>query len=166
MMKQNAECRRLAALVGVEIGVDKGLNALSILSCLPMKHLYLIDPYTPYMQEGKLVESGEETFRTAQQNLKMFSNYVFLRQSSGTAWREIKESLDFVYLDGNHQYEAVKQDLANYYPLVKDGGMVGGHDYDDCDPHPRGVVRAVQEFARENKLEVNHTFPDFWLFKE
>lgn len=148
------EVKRLgrSELVGAEIGVAKGTNAFSILSYLPMKKLYLIDPYLIY----------PEDFNIAKQNLKPYTNYVFLRETSDTAVNSIKESLDFCYIDGMHSFQQVQKDLKNYYPLVGKGGVLGGHDYFSF----LGVARAVQKFSEETGLKLNLTFPDFWYIKK
>lgn len=39
------------------------------------------------------------------------------------------ESLDYVYIDGNHAYDYVKLDLETWYPKLKKGGILAGHDY-------------------------------------
>jgi predicted O-methyltransferase YrrM len=52
---------------------------------------------------------------------------------------------DFIYLDGLHTYDGVKTDITNYLPLVKEGGVIGGHDYTDKIPHLVGVHKAVNE---------------------
>jgi hypothetical protein len=57
------------------------------------------------------------------------------------------QSLDFVFIDANHLYEGMKLDLENWYPKVKKGGMIGGHDYDHSWP---GLIQAVNEFFGEN----------------
>ena len=49
-----------------------------------------------------------------------------------------------VYIDGVHTYEAVRSDIANYYPKVMPCGYIGGHDYGPG-PENAGVVRAVNE---------------------
>jgi cephalosporin hydroxylase len=38
------------------------------------------------------------------------------------------ESLDFVFIDANHSYDAVKEDILAWYPKIKNGGLLGGHD--------------------------------------
>jgi predicted O-methyltransferase YrrM len=53
------------------------------------------------------------------------------------------ESIDFLFLDGSHAYEDVKKDLKLWYPKVKKGGVISGHDYMWID---RRVKRAVDEF--------------------
>jgi hypothetical protein len=66
-------------------------------------------------------------------------------------------SLDFVFIDGDHGYEAVRRDLTTWFPKVRRGGILGGHDYVNND-FP-GVRRAVDEFfaAQELPFEVNGT---------
>jgi predicted O-methyltransferase YrrM len=59
---------------------------------------------------------------------------------------------DFVYIDGLHTYDGVKNDIINYLPLVKDGGVIGGHDYVNSG-HLVGVYQAVNEiFGAPDKV--------------
>jgi len=53
------------------------------------------------------------------------------------------ESIDFIFLDGDHSYEYVKQELHAWYPKVKPGGVIAGHDYIEL---TCGVKQAVDEF--------------------
>ena len=66
-------------------------------------------------------------------------------------------SLDFVFIDANHSYEFVKDDINAWYPKVKKGGILAGHDYDRSWP---GVIQAVDEFILENNysLEINSEY--------
>ena len=68
------------------------------------------------------------------------------------------KSLDFVFIDGAHDYESVKRDIIDWYPKVKDNGVIGGHDYNIHD-WP-GVVQAVNEFFGEEN--VNNVKKDTW----
>jgi predicted O-methyltransferase YrrM len=60
------------------------------------------------------------------------------------------ESLDFVYIDADHEYEGVKRDIELWFPKVKKGGVIAGHDYiEGWD----GVIKAVDEiFGKENLI--------------
>ena len=49
-------------------------------------------------------------------------------------------SLDFVFLDADHNYKAVKKDLESWWPKIKQGGVLAGHDYN------KDVFKAVNEF--------------------
>lgn len=68
-------------------------------------------------------------------------------------------SLDFVYIDAQHHYEAVREDLALWYPKLRVGGLFAGHDYLDgeVDGDRFGVKRAVDEFAGEKGLRIGVT---------
>jgi predicted O-methyltransferase YrrM len=57
------------------------------------------------------------------------------------------ESFDFIFIDAEHLYENVKQDLNNWYPKLKKGGIFAGHDYRE------GVQKAVDEFFENKKIQ-------------
>ena len=80
--------------------------------------------------------------------------------------KNIPDNLDFVYIDGNHQYEFVAKDIKTYYPKLKKGGVLGGHDMYNgfCSEH-NGVVQAVAEFAIKNNLQLCVELPDWWVIK-
>jgi len=61
-----------------------------------------------------------------------------------------KDDLDFIYIDGSHEYEYVKKDL-EWADKVKSGGIIGGHDY-DC--KSLGVIQAVNEFVAKNNYRL------------
>jgi len=55
--------------------------------------------------------------------------------------------LDFVFIDANHMYEPVKEDIEAWYPLIRKDGIISGHDYNGMGDKRRGwgVKRAVDE---------------------
>ena len=59
-------------------------------------------------------------------------------------------SLDFVYIDASHEYIDVRDDILAWYPKVKDGGVLAGHDYNLL-----GVRRAVKEFFKDKNFLLN-----------
>lgn len=63
--------------------------------------------------------------------------------------------IDYVYIDADHSYESVRQDLGAWYPLVRPGGIIGGHDYTPEGVYHFGVKQAVDEFAQAQGLEVH-----------
>ena len=137
-------------LIGVEIGVAGGDNSKSMLKNLNMKMLYLVDPYISY-EDG--VTTHSEHFiaglKCVNDTLAILPNVTFIRKKSENATKEIPNNLDFVYIDGNHSYESVKKDITFYYPKVKVGGFIGGHDFES---RFVGLCSAVMEFAEENNL--------------
>jgi len=82
---------------------------------------------------------------------------------SEEAWRGVPNNLDFVYVDGNHSYPYVKRDLEIYYPKIREGGLLGGHDFGARSP---GVPRAVLEFSERKSLTLEGKGPDFWMVKK
>ena len=63
------------------------------------------------------------------------------------------ESLDLVFIDGDHTYEGCKADISNYYAKVKPGGFIAGHDYENDEfKFGQMVKRAVDEFVESNGL--------------
>ena len=144
-------------LTGVEIGVAGGGNAYSIMKYLPMKKLYLIDPYTysMYVREGYKSNRQPEFDKvrnTALDLLAPFKDRVeFIRKESEEAIDAVPGNLDFVYVDGNHEYEYVKKDLEMYYVKVKPGGIFGGDNFESLLPD---VARAVLEFTDKHGLKI------------
>lgn len=69
--------------------------------------------------------------------------------------------LGFAYIDASHKYEDVRTDIEGWWPLLREGGILAGHDF--CDEHP-GVVQAVTEFAHFHILDVYTTQdkPESW----
>jgi hypothetical protein len=155
-------------LLGIEIGVLHAENAYSIMTNLPMKTLYLIDPYEMYEDDINKYQDRERDFEIAQQRMKPFGDTVeFIREPSEVAYKEFlpgpyKPIVDFVYIDGNHTYDYVKRDIELYYPLIKSGGVIGGHDFRaDC----IGLCNAVIEFAKKNNLKIQGFKMDWWMVK-
>lgn len=165
-------------LVGAEIGVYTGSNALNMLQNLDIKKLYLIDPYKTYNELARVGgtesdEDFEEAKKYAHKLLSPFKDKIeWMENLSSEAIVKIEEELDFVYIDGNHEYPYIKKDLIDYYPKVKDGGLIAGHDYDEGDEERNGVIKAVNEFFKGRKLDVFHaacsddpSINDWWVFK-
>ncbi len=61
-------------------------------------------------------------------------------------------SLDFVYIDADHRYEFVKQDILAWRPKIKKGGVIAGHDY--TQDHP-GVIKSVNEIFGTPQVDYN-----------
>ena len=137
-------------LIGVEIGVFCGENAYNILSHLSIKTLYLIDPYKEYIDFIYHSENKQNNAEIkAKKKLNKFNDKIkWLKMPSGEAYTKIPNNLDFIYIDGNHNYEYVLKDMQLYYPKLKKGGIMGGHDYQCPD-----VARAIVHFTDMNNLK-------------
>lgn len=75
------------------------------------------------------------------------SNVRLMREDSAAAATRFRDvSIDLVFIDGSHNHASVSTDLRAWWPSVKFGGLLAGHDFDQ--EHP-GVIAAVTEFALE-----------------
>lgn len=158
LMEQNKN-----GLVGVELGVKYGINALSILKHLDMKKLYLVDHY------GKYIENGVEMdfsygYSIAVNKVRKYKDTVkFIRKKLEDATEDIIEEIDFVWMDAHGEYDVVYNFLKKYYPLVKKGGLIGGKRFNS---NWFGLCRAILKFADENNLElVGCNSGDWWIVK-
>lgn len=149
-------------LIGAEIGVEKGLNALFIINIIQPKMLYLIDPWNNFMDEDSKEIIGEAQYLQTLHLLKDYSNKTIIRKTSLEAVDLIKEELDFIYIDGDHSYSGVYCDISKWYPKVKQGGIIAGHDFLTFN-----VEKAVKEFIMQHKIPKLYTGQtDWWFVKE
>jgi len=149
-------------LTGVEIGVLFGKNAERMLKKLKIKKLFLVDPYVPYGNNPYIDNNIEEARIKAKKRLSKFKEVVFIEKKPSEAVNDVPDNLDFVYIDGNHDYEFVKKDIELYYPKVKKNGVIGGHDFIT---NYLGVCRAVVEFATKKNLQLCGSGLDWWVVK-
>ena len=154
-------------VVGVEIGVASGVNAENILLNLSMDRLFLVDPYVKYVEDNiGIVDHHSNQMVYALNRLSRFKDkIVFVKDFSDKAVVVVPDDVDFVYIDGNHSYDFVKKDIELYYPKIKTGGVIGGHDFNS---NSLGVVKAVIEFAKKHDLKIygNSTDIDWWVVKK
>lgn len=123
----------------VEIGTHHGDFAKSLLLQWHGKQLLCVDPWkaTPEYAEQELLlanrrESREEDYKVARRNLYKYiydHRCVLYRMTSAKAAERVTDgALDFVYLDGDHRTEAVLADLQLWWPKLRSGGVLAGHD--------------------------------------
>jgi predicted O-methyltransferase YrrM len=113
---------------GAEIGVRKGKYSRLICQGNPNLHLICIDPWAPignkYPQEKQ-----DRIYQECLKNLEGF-NVTIIRKTSMDAVREIPhESLDFVYIDADHQFDYVMEDIIHWSRRVRSGGIIACHDF-------------------------------------
>jgi hypothetical protein len=152
--------------VCAEIGVWKGAFSRRILNKIHPTSLHLIDPwefvqdegYEDAMYGGKVAKSQEDMdgiFDGVQRKFEeeIASGVVHLhRAPSADAGASFPDDyFDWVYIDGNHSYDFVRQDLLIYHAKVKPGGYIAGDDYGTKGWWSGGVKKAVDEFVASGK---------------
>lgn len=144
--------------VGVEIGVDRGLFAASICHANPGVHLYGVDPWHDYPEYGEVYTQpyADACYAEAVARLAPYNVTLIREQSMDAVKQFADDSLDFVYIDGNHAYDFVLADITEWSKKVRPGGIVSGHDY--CRPKNRnrwkfqGVIKAVNDYVVKFKV--------------
>jgi cephalosporin hydroxylase len=120
--------------VGVEVGTFKGEYSKEILQRWGGT-LYMVDVWNELGDEyidasnHKNFEGG--VYGECMNNIKGFEERGIMVRATSKKASELFEdnSLDFVYIDANHAYDFVKEDIQLWYPKVKSGGWIMGHDY-------------------------------------
>jgi len=179
---------------GVEIGTFKGQFSQEILQNWGGT-LYMVDVWRPLGDEYLDSSNHSEHIDAYSETIKNISGYedrgIMIRATSEKGSEIfVDNSLDFAYIDANHAYDFVVQDIKLWYPKVKSGGYLCGHDYFDLDWYndPNfaenkkdkhiwsnnyyhgvfGVNPAVDEFCKEYSYDLTLTSEWFgtWLIKK
>ena len=140
--------------IGAEVGVWKGEFGKYLFDKLNPKMLYLIDPWKfqptfPDRWYGGTQATSQEDMDIIYSNVQtVFNPHENVKIVRGNI-NDIPDNieLDWVYIDGDHSYEAVLHDLKHSYNLIKNNGFITGDDY--CVDND--IYRAVHSFLQENK---------------
>ncbi|CAE8598370.1 unnamed protein product [Polarella glacialis] len=150
-----------------EIGCLSGHASVGMLQGMPSVHLTLVDPYESTGVDVECTPKSnaarEDPMGTMLENVKPFLDRVrFLREFSFPAASQVAdESMDLVFIDGNHTYLAVREDIQAWLPKVKPGGLLIGHDWNHWHP---GVSRAVLEAIPPYLLWLEPRM-HFWIYQ-
>lgn len=156
---------------GVEVGVKKGEFAKQILdtwkSCVSYKLVDLWDKQENYKDIAN-VESQvhEEYYKETLSRLEPYKDKIqTYRMYSTEAAKKMKpNSLDFAYIDARHDYCGVMDDLKAYWPLLKPGGIMAGHDYNE-NSEVKGQDWGLCQDGTRNEMAVKGAVNDFFLPK-
>ena len=139
-----------------EVGCYAGESTLMFMESGKVDLLYAIVPWKDKW-DGYVDDSELEVYKYVYANMGWAeTSFDFrLRGYSIIKHKDILSNvldklplLDFIYIDGNHQYEYVKNDIILSQKIVKEGGIIAGHDYDN-----KGVIKAVDEvFTNPDKV--------------
>lgn len=142
---------------GAEVGVLKGLFSEVICKGIPDHKLYCIDAWKIYVPDYRDYKHQVLLDRAYNEALARLSDYnvEIIKEFSEDAVKRFEDnSLDFVYIDANHEYPFITRDLIIWTKKVKVGGIVSGHDYyESRAKHSRcHVLPAVIGYTRAYKI--------------
>ena len=144
----------------VEVGVWTAENLCYVGKNGGLEICWGVDDYKVYVdakEESTCSKFSQTEFwevrNIAIQNIKRSDSNIKLHLCSSLAASRIvpDKSLDFVFIDAAHDYESVLTDLELWFPKIRDGGIIAGHDY--CE-HYNGVIKAVNEFFEGYVVEL------------
>lgn len=140
---------------GVELGVASGVFSEQIIRANPQMHLIGIDPYLPYTDYRDYAK--QSTFTKMENDalgrLSNIHNYEFMKKLSMDALNEFEdESLDFLYIDANHEDPFITQDIEAWPAKVRSGGIVCGHDYMRTREGNFKVKEAIRKYTKDNNI--------------
>jgi hypothetical protein len=134
---------------GVEVGTYNGWFASDILHEWRGLKLYLVDAWRYLEFWNDPMNAGKEEQKTRLSNtFEKIYNFgrraALIRELSEDAVSLFSDrSLDFVYIDANHSYDAVEKDILLWEPKIRKGGVLSGHDYLNGPTH-NGAVNEVK----------------------
>lgn len=160
-----------------EIGCYRGVFSAEMLNLPNLAKLHLIDAWAPLPGYDDPLSDTDHAanLHTTLEHIKGHiagGRFEIHIMPSLEAAPEFKDGeLDAIFLDANHSYDSVLQDLLAWEPKIKLGGFLMGHDA--CDGHPTaikhgwGVEKAISKFCKERGWELTHKtseqFPSFAL---
>jgi hypothetical protein len=162
----------------VEVGVWRGEFGLELMAAFPGCNYVGVDPYALY--ENYTDKPGHE-FNGQDQLDSLYNRVLHLVESQGgTLLRDFSvsaaktfndRSIDVVYLDGDHKYQAVSADIQAWWPKIRSGGILAGHDYiERSHVEEFGVIPAVQEFLAREGIEIfyitGEPYATWWTVKQ
>ena len=146
---------------GVEVGVYTGSLSIFIHSRWFGKMLHLVDRWKEVPGYDDIANNPQEMQDEFYEGVKLLFDGVedvnIIRDDSLNAAKQFEDGqLDWVYIDADHSYDAVKADIEAWFPKVRIGGLVSGDDYFDgtLEIAEFGVKSAVDEFVAKHGYEL------------
>ena len=146
---------QLGFKIGAEVGVCDGRYSQKLCESIPGLKLYCVDAWRAYSDNSQdgTQKQLDKCLRITLDRLKDYDVTIMMKWSLDAA-REIPDnSLDFVYIDCNHKFDYVMEDIIAWARKVRKGGIVSGHDYWKIKDF--GVVEAVDTYIKVHGYKLN-----------
>lgn len=160
--------------MGAEIGVYRGDFAAELLK-LPLARLYLVDTWADngldyerdvlHLNNAAHEDNHRFVLERFQEPIKHKKAFILRMPSVDAAALFYKGELDWIYLDANHTFDAVYDDLQAWAKVIKPGGFICGHDYTENAEATKmnfGVVKAVNRFCEREGWKVVYLTDEEW----
>lgn len=156
----------------VEVGVWKGRSVCFLGQQLKIRNknpqIFAVDTYKGSLNESvhqeEVLELGGSTlplFKSYLEDLGLSNMITPIEKTSELASEDFADnSIDVIFIDGDHDYEAVLNDLNKWFPKMKKNSIMSGHDFGG-----ESVRKAVLEFFANKTNQVYHVSSCCWLVK-
>jgi predicted O-methyltransferase YrrM len=116
---------------GLELGVERGLFSEILCKANQNLELFSVDAWKAYKgyREHVTQEKVDQIYNDAVRRLSYYNCKVIKGYSMGVVSQFDDNSLDFVYIDGNHDFQNTTNDIVQWSQKVRPGGIIAGHDY-------------------------------------
>ena len=165
-----------ASRIVVEVGTYRGLMAETLLEAFPDLLLTMVDPWTVHDHDSEYYRSGDPMARMTADEWEAIHDEAVLRTDRFKDRRSIRRmtsseasktfadlDVDLVFIDAEHTHQAVTQDIGLWWPKVRSGGILAGHDYHRSCP---GVIQAVNEWTPRVGLQLNRGGGRTWWVRK
>ena len=149
----------------LELGTYKGnsicylADKISDYGDLDEIEIYTIDTFNPTSTSSNTWKQESDLKEMCYSNIEKLgmTDIIDVMEGTGHQWVTLFEDeyFDFVFIDADHKYESVKQDIDDWYPKVRVGGILAGHDYAQTQ---HGIRKAVDD-RFGNKIDTFQTHP-------
>jgi len=140
----------------VEIGTADGRYAEILCQKIPMLDmLYTIDPYIPYNGNWRSQDYQNKAYQKAKSRLEKYNAQIINKTSMDALQDFDNGDIDAVFIDGDHHFDYVMEDIIAWSRKVKKGGIVSLHDYYSFSSG--GVVEAVDAYVKAHNIDLQLT---------
>jgi len=144
LIKENLDSKSVVCELGSHVGSSSALFAYYC------KLVYCVDVWT-YIKTDYIPEFENDFDKYVLAN---FNNVIKIKATTTQATENFENnSLNLVYVDADHEYESVKEDITNWLPKIKEGGFIAGHDY-------YGIGNGVEQAVNEILGKPDKTYED------
>lgn len=157
---------------GAEIGVEQGVYSERLCQMIPDLELHCVDAWEVYPNYREHVSQAEldQFYVDTGERLKPYKA-TLVRKFSVEAAKDYTDGyFDFVYIDGNHDFLHVTEDIAAWGPKVRAGGILAGHDFRRSrqDAFECNVKDVVQAWAYSHRISpwfvITHDKSPSWMW--
>ena len=154
----------------LEIGVHKGEFSQLLLEELKPKKLVLVDPwvaennevynsslYGNFEGDGQNIQDSyyNDVLKKFEKEIKNSHIEIFRKQSSDI-FKILNYNFDLIYIDGNHLFEFVLEDLNNSLKFISENGYIILDDYKSVGWWSDGVTKAINKLKAEKRIKIVH----------